>query len=310
MRNVAMQEIVRLAETDDSICFVGSDLGFRVMDDFQAHYPNRIFREGICEQHVVGLASGLALEGKRVYVNTIASFLVKRCLEQISLDLCSTRLPVCLLGNGGGVLYAPLGPTHLIPEDFALLRTMPDMTIFAPCDAVEMKKIIALTTQLTTPSYIRIGINNCPVVCQPDFEYALGKAVNFTPYLEHTTNILFLTTGMTVQVALEVSRILANQSVNAMVLHYPMVKPFDQEALLYFAEKTQYIIALEEHCRNGGLGTAALEFLADANILHKISLHRIGLPDTFFSEHGSRDKLVAKYGISVQGVLEYCKTLL
>lgn len=309
MRNVAMQEIMRLAETDERICFVGSDLGFRVMHDFHTRFPERIFREGISEQHAIGLSAGLALEGKRVYVNTIASFLVKRALEQISLDLCSTRLPVCLLGNGGGVLYAPLGPTHLIPEDFALLRTMPNMTIFAPCDAVEMEKIIALTHQLQGPSYIRIGLNNCPVVSLSDADYQIGKAICLTSWQSVDTDILLLTTGMTAQIGIAAVKELSAQGIQANVLHYHTIKPFDTESLCLYGQNAKYILTIEEHSIAGGLGTAALECLSETNILRTAQFQRIGLPDKFLSEHGSRDMLVAKYGISVENVVRLVKTV-
>ena len=104
--------------------------------------PERFFMEGINEAHAVGMAAGLAMEGKIVYVNTIATFLTRRCFEQVVLDLCMHNVRVRLIGNGGGVVYAPLGPTHLAFEDLAILRAVPNMTIAAPADADEMNAFL------------------------------------------------------------------------------------------------------------------------------------------------------------------------
>ena len=109
----------------ERIFFIGSDLGAGTSDRFKAEMPERFFMEGISEAHIVGMAAGLALEGKIVYVNTIATFLTRRCFEQIVLDLCLHNARVRLIGSGGGMVYAPLGPTHEAIEDMAILRAIP-----------------------------------------------------------------------------------------------------------------------------------------------------------------------------------------
>ena len=120
MRKTALRAVTEMARRDPRVCFIGSDLGAGVMDDFRADMPDRLFREGVSEQHVIGMAGGLALEGKIVYVNTLATFLTRRCYEQLMLDLALYRAKVRLIGSGGGLVYAPLGPTHVTTEDMGL----------------------------------------------------------------------------------------------------------------------------------------------------------------------------------------------
>ena len=129
MRKTSLNCLYELAQQDDRVVFVGSDLGAGVLDEMKREFPERFLMEGVSEQHIIGMAAGLAMEGFNPYVNTIATFLTRRCFEQIAMDLCLHDLPVRLIANGGGLVYAPLGPTHLAIEDFAILRALPNMTI-------------------------------------------------------------------------------------------------------------------------------------------------------------------------------------
>ena len=122
MRKTCLNCIYELAIKDERIFFVGSDLGHKTLDNFKEEMPGRFLMEGISEQHVIGMAAGLAMEGKTVYVNTIATFLTRRCFDQIAMDLCLHNVPVRLVGNGGGMVYAPLGPTHMATEDIEIGR--------------------------------------------------------------------------------------------------------------------------------------------------------------------------------------------
>ena len=158
MRKTSLNTIHELAKEDERVIFIGSDLGAGVLDEFKANIPERFFMEGIAEQHIIGMAAGLAMDGFIPYVNTIATFLTRRCFEQIAVDLCLHDLPVRLIANGGGYVYAPLGPTHQAIEDISIMRSLPNMIVIAPCDAVEMKKIINATLDYPHPIYIRLSL--------------------------------------------------------------------------------------------------------------------------------------------------------
>jgi transketolase len=145
MRKTSLDMVYQFAKVDPRIVFIGSDLGHGVLDGMKKEIPDRFFMEGVSEQHIIGMAAGLAMSGFVPFVNTIATFLTRRCYEQIALDLCLQDLPVRLIANGGGGVYAPLGPTHLAVEDIAIMRALPNMTVVAPCDAQEMRRLMAAT---------------------------------------------------------------------------------------------------------------------------------------------------------------------
>ena len=121
MRKTSLNTIYEIAKKNNKVLFIGSDLGFNVLDEMKKNLPKNYFMEGVCEQNLIGMSAGLAMEGFIPYVNTIGTFLTRRCYEQIFLDVCLHNLSVRFIGNGGGGVYAPLGPTHLSIEDFAIL---------------------------------------------------------------------------------------------------------------------------------------------------------------------------------------------
>src|SRR5438270_9182896 len=145
MRENCLKSVFELAKTDERVVFIGSDLGVGVLSEFKKDIPSRFFMEGVAEQNLVGMAAGLAMEGHVVYLNTIATFLSRRCFEQVAVDLCLHNVNFRLLASGGGCVYAPLGPTHLAIEDIALMRALPNMTVVAPADAVAAVRLMRAT---------------------------------------------------------------------------------------------------------------------------------------------------------------------
>src|SRR5947208_6234743 len=140
--------------------------------------PGRAFMEGVSEAHVIGMAAGMAMEGYIPYVHTIATFITRRCYEQVAVDLCLHNLPVRLIGNGGGLVYAPLGPTHLAIEDIAIMRALPNMTVVSVCDAEEMKRLINQSLDHPGPIYIRVAKGHDPIVTTDTEPFVIGKAVS------------------------------------------------------------------------------------------------------------------------------------
>ena len=177
MLKTCLDQVYQLAKHDERICFVGSDLGVGVLDEFRTKMPDRFFMEGITEANVVGLASGLAADGRIVYGNTIATFLTRRCYEQVVLDLALHNANVRLIGNGGGFVYAPLGPTHEATEDIAIMRAIPRMGIVAPADEVEMRNIMPQTVDHDGPLYIRLAKGYDPVVTPEHPGLEIGQSL-------------------------------------------------------------------------------------------------------------------------------------
>src|SRR4029077_421814 len=148
------------------------------------------------------------------------TFLTRRCYEQVAVDLCLHNVKVRLIASGGGVGYAPLGPTHLAIEDVAILRALPNMTILAPADAREMSRLMPATVEHQGPIYIRLGKGRDPVVTHAGAPFVIGKAVP----MRDGRDALILTTGVGLQVSLSAAELLAKASVQASVVHLPTIK--------------------------------------------------------------------------------------
>ena len=298
MRKTSLNCLYELAIKDDRVLFIGSDLGYGVLDEMKKTLPERFFMEGVSEQHIIGMAAGLAMEGFFPFVNTIATFLTRRCFEQVAMDLCLHDLPVRLIANGGGLVYAPLGPTHLATEDLAILRTLPNMTVVVPCDAEEMKRLMAETLDYPHPIYIRLAKGGDKVVSLEENGFTIGKAI----LMKRPEKGLFVTTGIMTQLALQACEILKEENLKCGVLHMHTIKPLDHEALQLWLPQVQGIVSVEEHTRIGGLGSALLEFCSDEMPDQLIKIRRIGLPDRFADQYGSQNSLLNHWGINVENL--------
>src|SRR5712692_5785091 len=177
MRPACVNKVFDLAKRDPRVVYIGSDLDPSLVRRMKNEMPGRAFMEGVSEQHVIGMAAGLAMEGYIPFVHTIATFITRRCYEQVAVDLCLHNLPVRLIGNGGGLVYAPLGPTHLAIEDIAIMRALPNMTVVAVSDAPEMTRFMQQSLDWSLPIYIRLAKGGDPVVSREDHGFSIGKAV-------------------------------------------------------------------------------------------------------------------------------------
>jgi transketolase len=300
MRKTSLDSVYELAKRDQRVIFIGSDLGPGVLDSMKVEMPERFFMEGVSEQHIVGMAAGLAMEGFIPYVNTIATFLTRRCYEQIALDLCLQDLPVRLIANGGGAVYAPLGPTHLAVEDISIMRALPNMAVVLPCDADEMRRFMATTLDWPHPIYIRLAKGGDKVVSEEKNGFEIGKAILMTESGEG----LFISTGVMTQIALQASEILSFEGIKCGVLHMHTIKPLDDKSLSELLPKVNGVVTVEEHTRIGGLGSAVLEFCNDLMPEQAVKIARIGIPDKFAEQYGNQNSLLAHWGITVDSLCD------
>jgi len=299
MRKTCLDLVYELARTDKRVFFIGSDLGIGTLKQFKAEMPGRYFMEGVSEANIVGIAAGLALEGKIVYINTIATFLTRRCFEQVALDLCLHNANVRLIGSGGGLVYAPLGPTHEAIDDIAIFRALPRMTIVAPADADEMRRLMPLTIDYPGPIYIRLGKGGDPIVTSDRVPFQIGRAIP----MREGNDALIVSTGVMLKAALDAAAALEKEGLEAAVLHMPTLKPFDTGAVVEIAGRVPVIVSLEEHTVIGGLGSAVAEAIAEAGFETPKRFKRIGLPDVFPDRYGSQASLMARYGLTADRVV-------
>lgn len=303
MRKTCLNAVYDLARKDKRIFFIGSDLGAGTLDKFKHEMPERFFMEGISEANIIGVAAGLALEGKIPYVNTIATFITRRCFEQIVIDLCLHKANVRLIGSGSGFVYAPLGPTHEAIEDIAILRSVPNMTIIAPADADEMRRLMPLTVDYNGPIYIRLAKGGDPVVTNDRIPFEIGKAI---PMREGSDGLI-ITTGIMLKIALDAAALLEEEGLHLAVLHVPTIKPLDTETILNYVRRVPLVVSVEEHTIMGGLGSAVAETIAEADFQMPKRFRRLGIPDVFPDKYGSQLDLLKYYSLSTDKIISVIK---
>jgi transketolase len=296
MRQTCLNMVHELARRDPRPVFIGSDLSPDLLKDMKEQMPDRWYMEGITEANVIGMAAGLAMEGYMPYVNTIATFITRRCYEQVAVDLCLHNLPVRLIGNGGGLVYAPLGPTHLAIEDIAIMRALPNMTVTAVCDAKEMVRLMNSTLDWPSPIYIRLAKGGDRVVSRDENGFAIGKAIPMRK-AQGKRPIVLLATGVMTTNALAAAEMLAQDGIDVSVVHFHTIKPLDEETVLEFAHGSPLVVTVEEGIKIGGFGSAVSDLLIERLGPALPPMLRIGLPDSFPHKYGLQEDLFDEYGL-------------
>jgi transketolase len=203
------------------------------------------------------------------------------------------------------VVYAPLGPTHEAIEDIAIFRALPRMTIIAPADAEEMRRLMPATVDHSGPIYIRLGKGGEPIVTHDRVPFQIGKAIP----MREGPDALIVSTGITLKTALDAATALDLTRIKSAVLHVPTVKPFDQDKFLELAHRVPVIVSVEEHTIIGGLGGAVAEVLAETDFKTPRRFRRIGLPDVFPDQYGSQASLMKRYDITAEKIVSVVQQL-
>lgn len=296
-RTACLDAIYNLAKVDERVVFIGSDLAPNTLAKFKEEFPDRFFMAGVQEQSIVGMAAGLAMEGFIPYVNTIATFITRRAYEQVVLDVCAHNLPVRLIGNGGGLLYAPLGNTHTTGEDISIMRAIPNMSVICCSDSEEMAQFMPSTLTNLAPMYIRLG-KDTDAILERNQSYAPMQVLQWE---RGKADILYISTGvMTNRVKIAAETI----GIRYDLLHIPSIKPIDL-GILEFCNRVRLIVTAEEGIRNGGLGSAILELMSDNGIY--TPMLRLGLPDAFPHHYGEQDDLLQTYGLQPEQIAHRVK---
>lgn len=297
MRNAFAEEITRLGGLDPRVVLLSGDIGNKLFDRFRENAPDRFLNCGVAEANMMGVAAGLALSGLRPVVYTIAPFTTTRCYEQVRVDVCYHRAPVVIVGTGAGLSYAELGPTHHSCEDLAIMRVLPEMTVLAPCDAVEVRLALRAALAHDGPVYMRIGKKGEPVVHTAEPAFVLGRAIT----VKSGDTVCLISTGNIMPVALEAARLLAEQAVSARVESFHTVKPLDVERLQEVFARYAVVATLEEHGRAGGLGGSVAEWLAEAAPV-RARLLCFGTSDEFMHEIGSQNYARRRFGLDAETI--------
>lgn len=292
MRKAFVNKLTQLVSKNKDIYLLTGDLGFSVFDEFKKNYPDNYLNVGVSESNMIGMAAGLALAGKQVFVYSIIPFVTLRCLEQIRNDLCYQRLPVKIIGVGEGLSYGTAGATHHALEDIAIMSALPEMIVIAPGDPIEVECTVEKSLELKGPCYIRLGKSGEPILHKKGFSFEIGKAI----VLENGQDLTLVTTGNMLETILEVSRILKKENIHSKVVSMHTIKPIDREIIKKCDSENSTIISIEEHSKIGGLGSHIASVIFEERL--NIKYLQIALPDKFIHIVGSQNYLQKIYGLT------------
>ena len=298
MRNKFVDVISELACENKNIVLLTGDLGFGVLDSYWDKYPSQFINCGISEQNMASIAAGMALEGKIVFTYSIANFPTMRCLEQIRNDIAYHKANVKIVAVGAGFSYGALGMSHHATEDISIMRSLPEMTIFTPCDPYETEKVVRLSVNIEGPCYIRLGRGGESILHKDSPDMSLGEPLR----LREGKDILFLSVGSITEEALNAVEILKEKHGKyCAVYSFATIKPVDKSLVEEMFTKFKYIFTIEEHNIIGGLGSAIAEI--GMGFINNSIVTRIGLNDTYSSVVGSQKYLRKYYGMDSEGIV-------
>ncbi|MDB4978598.1 MAG: hypothetical protein JWM56_784 [Candidatus Peribacteria bacterium] len=296
MRTAFVRTLLAAAQKDPSVMLITGDLGFTVLEEFRDTLPNQYLNAGVAEQNMIGVAAGLALCGKKVFVYSIIPFVTYRCLEQIRNDVCYHQLPVCVVGIGAGYSYGYQGATHHAMEDIGIMRSLPGMSVICPGDPYEAEAAVHAILDWQKPCYLRLGKAGEPALHSSALQLEIGSALQ----MQEGTDLTIIATGNILETAVSVTKVLEAQNIRVRLLSMPTVKPIDTHAISRAATQTKLIVTLEEHGPIGGLGSATAETLSVGNMNCQHLL--LSGPATFAQMVGSQQHLRAKAGLDTESL--------
>lgn len=299
MRNRFSDAFYEASLTNDELCLIVADISpAGSLAKFRESAPQRFINVGVAEQVMVGIAAGLAMRGFRPFIYTIATFCLYRPFEFVRDDLCYQKLPVTIMGIGGGLSYSTLGTTHHAQEDVALAMSVPNMSILAPCDPAEVAVMTRwCTEQVLGPVYLRLGKAGEPDLTSHVTEpWQFGKIRRIREGKDHCV----ITYGVITRMAVDVAKKLESRNVSTAVVTVPTLKPLDREGLESLLAEFHSVSVIEESApRALGLEVEALAF----RVGYRGRLRTFALKDEFIHCYGTHDDILDAHGLSSERIV-------
>ena len=296
--------LAELGEINKDIVVLDADLsGSTKTAIFAKKFPERFFNSGIAEGNMIGVAAGLAAAGKTVFASSFAMFAVGRAFEQIRNSVAYPNLNVKICASHAGLTVGEDGATHQTVEDISIMRSLPNMVVISPADAVEAVEAVRMAEQYKGPVYIRLGRSDVPIVYDKEnYKFEFGKGIT----LKEGDDATIIATGIMVHEALEAAKTLEAEGINVRVIDIHTIKPIDKDIIIKAAKETKGIVTAEEHSIIGGLGSAVAEVLVEEN---PAKLTRIGVKDKFGCS-GKPRELLEKYEITANDIIKAVKNII
>ncbi|MCF8011481.1 MAG: transketolase family protein [Clostridiales bacterium] len=296
--------LVELGKENKDVVVLDADLSKSTKTvNFSREFPERFFDMGIAEQNMMGTAAGLAAAGKIPFASTFAVFATGRTYDQVRNSIAYPALNVAVAASHAGITVGEDGASHQALEDIALMRVLPNMTVFVPADGPQTEAAVRAAVEINGPVYIRLGRPKIPVLYGDNFEFIPGKAVK----AREGKDVTIIACGLMVSYALEAAdQLEKEEGVSAAVLDMHTIKPLDAASIVEAARETGAVVTAEEHSIIGGLGSAVAETLGETL---PVPMMRVGMPD-LFGESGKPDELIENYGMSASNINAVVKEVL
>jgi transketolase len=295
--------LIKLGKENERVMVLTGDLaGSTQALEFGKQFPARFVEVGIAEQNMMGIAAGLALEGKIPFVSSYATFSPGRSWDQLRVSVAYSKTNVKVAGAHTGISVGPDGATHQALEDIAIVRVLPNMTVVVPCDYLETLKATIALGNMEGPAYFRFAREKTPVFTTEQTPFEIGKAYT----IKEGTDVALIGCGPVLYNGLLASLELEKEGISVMVVNNHTIKPIDVEAIVDAAKKCKAVVTLEEHQVSGGAGSAIAEVLAGH---YPVPIEMVGVQD-HFGESGEPNELIEKYGMGVVAIKEAIKKVL
>jgi transketolase len=296
MRDVWGETLVALGDRDPRTVVLDGDLANSTKaDKFAKAHPDRFFQMGIAEQNLIGVAAGLAAVGYVPWTSSFTVFFTHRAIDPIRMLVAQSHANVKIAGSYSGLLIGAVGKTHLDIEDLAIMRAMPEMTVLAPADNTELVAMMEWANAFHGPVYLRLVRDAVPDLLPAGYTFTPGAVVT----LRKGKDVALVSTGPQTGRVLTAATQLAQQGIEATVVHMPSLKPLDTEALVQQLAPHRLVVTVEEHSIHGGLGGLVAETLTAAGPAPQIL--RIGVDDTW-GESAGNDFMLTKHGLSPEAI--------
>lgn len=293
--------LAELGNENKDIIVLDADLSKATKSEiFAKAHKDKFINVGIAEQNMIGMAAGLASTGKIPFTTTFAVFAAGRAFEIIRNSVCYPNANVKIAGTHAGITVGPDGGSHQAIEDIALMSSLPNMIVLSPADDIEACKCVKVAAEIKSPVYIRLGRIPLDDIYDNNYDFKIGKGTE----LVEGNDAAIIATGIMVHKALEASKELKEQGINARVINISTIKPIDEEIIIKAARETKAIVTVEEHSIIGGLGDRVASVVCDK---YPTVVKKIGVKDVF-GESGDPDGLLKKHGLTTDNIVETVKS--
>lgn len=301
MRTVYAKTLNELIAENPNVISLEADLGKAsgTFPEVSSKNPDNFIEVGVAEANMIGISAGLASEGKIPFAATFTSFASRRVYDQIYISCAYANNNVKIVGTAPGLTQGSNGGTHMDFTDMAIMRAMPNMHVYAPADAYELRAIMKHMVRAKQPTYLQLIRSKEPQLFDDNYSFNPEKAI----ILRVGSDVTIVSTGYMTKSALKAADMLAADGIMAEVLHYPSVKPFDEATLVASAKKTRKVISVENQTVIGGLGGAVCEVLSERC---PTRVKRLGIPDKF-GEVATEKYLYEKHKFGPSHIVEACK---